>query len=124
MNNPTERVRLIVEDNKTYQRLFTTVSARAGLGVVCVGTVADGLLQMASRDFSDVITDGHLPDGDCTRIVDEANSRGIQVTVVSGTVDGGRAETIARARGVTYFKKTAPGLGAALRELGNIKSDS
>src|SRR5660397_82428 len=80
----TPRV-LVVDDEADLRELFELTLIKMGLDVDSVGSVSDALLALKKNEYSLVITDMRLPDGEGFEIVKEITThyRNTPVTVIT-----------------------------------------
>jgi DNA-binding NtrC family response regulator len=75
---------LLIEDDPEVLVLFADLLADASHEVDTAGTVAGGRELMDDRDYDLLVTDGRLPDGLGTTLVDIARARGIRALLITG----------------------------------------
>jgi DNA-binding NtrC family response regulator len=75
---------LLVEDDPELLKLFADLLADASHEVDTAGTVAAGRGLMNCRDYDLLVTDGRLPDGLGTVLVDIARTRDIPALLITG----------------------------------------
>lgn len=102
---PDEPRFLVVEDQEWAARIYARVLAGAVVDVV--DTLAKGRAAVAATNYSAVIIDIGLPDGDGRELVRELiRTNNTRCIIVSGTLSDDSIEDLI-ARGVTVFAKPA-----------------
>lgn len=79
---------LVVDDERDIRELLEITLMRMGLEVDAVGTVADALQRLESREYDLVLTDMRLPDGEGLTVVEEIARRNLDIPVAVITAYG------------------------------------
>lgn len=79
---------LVVDDERDIRELLEITLMRMGLEVDAVGTVADALQRLESREYDLVLTDMRLPDGEGLTVVEEIARRNLDTPVAVITAYG------------------------------------
>lgn len=79
---------LVVDDERDIRELLEITLMRMGLEVDAVGTVAEALQRLESREYDLVLTDMRLPDGEGLTVVEEIARRNLDTPVAVITAYG------------------------------------